>query len=330
MSPRPQILVDTDQLDLTPSRIVEPQRIAASRHGMVASAHFCATDVGKQILSDGGNAIDAAVATALALGVCEPAASSIGGQTMMLIHLSHPRRTFALDGSSRAPNRATREAVADRSRQLRGHSATTVPSTLAALDYARRQYGTMRLSQLLAPAIRLAEHGYPITALQNRLTKRELRHLKANTAAALFLKDGHRAFPIWAIFRQPALAETLRRIARRGVKDFYHGQISRQIHEDMAAHGGVLHRDDLAQIPRPIERRPLSCHFGALRVITFPPPGAGRTRGANDRFSRAPTLVGYWFAGQRADCLFRHAGLIAARPAITSGCSRRPTSALQH
>jgi gamma-glutamyltranspeptidase/glutathione hydrolase len=277
MSPRPQILVDTDQLDLVSPRVIEPQRIAASRHGMVATAHFCATDVGRQILAEGGNAVDAAVASALALCVCEPAACGIGGQTMMLIHLARPRRTFALDGSSRAPNRATRGAVGDRSQQLRGHTATTVPSTLAALDYARRQYGTMKLSQLLAPAIRLAEEGYPVTALQNRLAKRELKYLRAHTASTLFLKEGTRPFSIGSIFKQPTLAETLRRIARRGIKEFYRGQIARQIHEDMVAHGGLLHRDDLAQIPQPIERRPISCHFGPVRVITFPPPGAGRT-----------------------------------------------------
>jgi gamma-glutamyltranspeptidase/glutathione hydrolase len=82
---------------------------------------------------------------------------------------------------------------------------------------------------------------------------------------------------VGAIFKQPVLAETLRRLAARGVKDFYRGQIARQIHEDMRTHGGLLHRDDLAQIPRPIERRPVSCRFQHHRVITFPPPGAGRT-----------------------------------------------------
>ncbi len=277
MPPRPQILVDTDQLDLTSPRVVEPQRIAASRYGMIATAHFSATDAGRQVLADGGNAIDAAVAAALALCVCEPAACGLGGQTMMLIHLAQPRRTFALDGSSRAPNRATREMVAERAVQLRGHKATTVPSTLAALDYARRQYGTLALSRLLEPAIHLAEHGYPVTALQNRLAKREFKHLRNHTAGPLILKGGTRAYSIGAVFRQPTLAETLRRIAGRGVKEFYRGQIALQIHDDMEARDGLLHRDDLAQIPQPIERRPISCHFGPLRVITFPPPGAGRT-----------------------------------------------------
>ena len=109
MNKRIQIVVDTDQVELGGPRVVEPQRVGASKIGMVATAHHCATDAGKEILAAGGNAIDAAVAAALALGVCEPAASGLGGQTMMLIHTAEPRRTFALDGSSRAPNRATPE-----------------------------------------------------------------------------------------------------------------------------------------------------------------------------------------------------------------------------
>ena len=277
MAGRAQILVDTDQIELGGDRMVEPQRVAASRFGMVATAHHCATDAGKAILADGGNAVDAAAAAALALGVCEPAACGLGGQTMMLIHTAKPRRTFALDGSSRAPNRATADKMRDQHHRLRGHMATTVPSTLATLDYALREYGTMNLAQVMQPAVRLADEGYPVSALQNRLTKRELKSLKAGSAAPLFLKDGSRVFPIGTMFRQPVLARTLRRLAQHGVEDFYQGRIARQIHNDMQRHGGLLHRDDLAQVPQPIERRPVSCHFEGLRVITFPPPGAGRT-----------------------------------------------------
>ncbi|MBL7043228.1 MAG: gamma-glutamyltransferase family protein [Pirellulaceae bacterium] len=269
--------IDTDQLELEEARIVEPQRVAASRVGMIATAHWCATEAGREILEQGGNAVDAAVAASLALGVCEPAASGIGGQTMMLVHTAEPRRTFALDGSSRAPNRAAPEAVQDKEGRLRGHAATTVPSTLATLDYALRHYGTMKFARVIQPAIRLADDGYPVSILQNRLTKRELKYLKNGTAAPFFLRNSARAYPAGAKLQQPVLAETLRRIAKRGVKDFYRGQIARQIHDDMQANDGLLHRDDLAQIPRPIERRPVSCHFRGYRVITFPPPGAGRT-----------------------------------------------------
>lgn len=277
MNKRIQIVVDTDQVELGGPRVVEPQRVGASKTGMVATAHHCATDAGKEILAAGGNAIDAAVAAALALGVCEPAASGLGGQTMMLIHTAEPRRTFALDGSSRAPNRAAPELFRESQQRLRGHSATTVPSSLAAYDYGLREYGTMPFARVVEPAVRLAEGGYPISALQNRLCKRELKSLRQGTAAPLFLKDGTRAQTIGSVFRQPVLAKTLQRLAKKGVEDFYQGQIAKQIHKDMQTHGGLLHEDDLAQIPHPIERRPVSCHFDNMRVITFPPPGAGRT-----------------------------------------------------
>ena len=272
-----QILVDTDQVELGGTEVAEPQRVAASKFGMVATAHHCATEAGNEILASGGNAIDAAVAAALALGVCEPAASGLGGQTMMLIHTAEPRRTFALDGSSRAPNRAAPELFKEKQQRFRGHSATTVPSSLAAYDYASKEYGTMPLSRVIEPAIRLAEDGYPISAIQNRLCKRELKYLREGSAAPLFLKNGSRVQPIGSTFQQPVLAKTLQRLARHGIEDFYQGKIARQIHKDMQDNGGLLHRDDLAQIPQPIERKPVACHFDSMRVITFPPPGAGRT-----------------------------------------------------
>ena len=272
-----QILVDTDQVELGGSKVVEPQRIGASKNGMIATQHHCATDAGREILEAGGNAIDAAVAAALALGVCEPAASGIGGQTMMLIHIAEPRRTFALDGSSRAPNRANAELFQETRTRVKGHRATTVPSTLATLDYARREYGTMELGRLLEQSIKIAKDGFPISPLKNRLTKRELKSLKSGTAASLFLKNGSRPFPIATVFTQPTLAKTYARLAKQGIQDFYQGQIARHIHKDMQENGGLLHEDDLAQIPQPIERKPVSCNFEGSRVITFPPPGAGRT-----------------------------------------------------
>jgi gamma-glutamyltranspeptidase/glutathione hydrolase len=243
---------------------------------MVATAHHRATEAGVEILTAGGNAVDAAVAAAFALGVCEPAASGLGGQTMMMIHHASSGRTIALDGSSRAPNRATREVLARGDVKL-GYSAATVPSTPATLRYALETYGTLKLAQVLEPAIRLAEEGYRVSELQNRLTRRELAKLRANTAAPLFLKNGEKPYAVGSIFKQPVLARTLRRLAELGVRDFYSGLIAHQIDEDMTMNGGLIRLDDLAQVPRPIERRPLTCRFGPYRVFTFPPPGAGRT-----------------------------------------------------
>lgn len=277
MKKHPRSLDDTDDLELGSSHEVSPQRVSGSSNGMVSTAHYEATRAGVRILSEGGNAVDAAVASAFALGVCEPAASGLGGQTMMMIHVAEPRQTIALDGSSRAPNRATPELFQEKAGRLRGHTATTVPSTPATLAYALEKFGTMPLAQVLAPSIELAESGYRISRLQNSLTQRELKHLQAGTAAPLFLKNGKRPLAVRAEFRQPALANTFRRLAESGIEDFYQGKTADLIHEDMAANGGLLQRDDLAQIPWPVERRPLSCRFNNLRVLTFPPAGAGRT-----------------------------------------------------
>ncbi len=253
-----------------------PQRVAVSRDGMVSTAHELATRAGVEILAEGGNAIDAAVAAAAALGVCEPVASGLGGQTMMLVHLAESGRTFALDGSSRAPNRVTPEKLTPAER-VRGYRATTVPSTPATWGYALRAYGNLKASRVLRPAIRLAEDGYAVSELQRKLTLREKKHLRKGTAAALFLRDGDKSYPVGSIFKQPVLAETLRRLARRGFKDFYRGGIAREIHEDMQRNGGFIQRDDLAQMPLPIERRPVTTRFRGHRVMTMPPAGAGRT-----------------------------------------------------
>lgn len=269
--------IDTDSLELGDPRVFQPQRVAASPHGMIATQHYLATEAGAEMLAEGGNAIDAAVAAAIALGVVEPAASGLGGQTMMLVHTAEPRRTFALDGSSRAPNRANPDVFRGTTSRYRGYGATTVPSTPSVLSYALRRYGKLRWSRVLKPAIRSADEGFPVSELKNRLTKRELKHLKQRSSGRLFLKNGTRPYPVGATFKQPALAETLRQLARRGSKDFYRGEIAQLIHEDMQANGGLLHLDDLAHMPMPIERRPVSCHFEGMRVITMPPPGAGRT-----------------------------------------------------
>ena len=256
---------------------VEPQRVGVSRKGMVSTQHAGATRAGVLMLEEGGNAIDAAVAAALALGVCEPAASGIGGQTMMVVHTAEPRRTFALDGSSRAPNRAVSDVFSDRRSEVRrGYRASTVPSSLATYHYASSTYGKLGWAKLFEPAIELAREGYPVSELQYALTRRERRHLREGTAAPFFL-DGDRPYRSGRIFRQPTLGRTLERIATQGVEEFYLGETAESIHRDMEANDGLIRKDDLAQIPNPIERRPLTGRFDGNRVFTMPPPGAGRT-----------------------------------------------------
>ena len=269
--------INTELIEPTKVRIPPPQRVAVSKKGMVATAHFKATQAGVQILEQGGNAFDAAVASAFALGVCEPQASGLGGQTMMVVHHAESNRTLALDGSSRAPNRAMMSEFIDEKARFFGYKATTVPSTPATLGYALERYGTLPLKEILAPAIALAREGYPITELQRRLQKRELKNLAMGNAGRFFLRNGEKPYSVRHLFVQPVLARTLERLAEAGIEDFYMGDIAEIIHKDMEKNGGLLHKDDLAHIPYPIEREPIVGRLGNMMIHTMPPPGAGRT-----------------------------------------------------
>ncbi|MFG0320211.1 MAG: gamma-glutamyltransferase family protein [Planctomycetota bacterium JB042] len=254
---------------------VRPQRLAFSPRGMVSTAHHRATDAGVEMLKRGGNAVDAAVAAAFALGVCEPQASGLGGQTLMLIHLAESGKTFALDGSSLAPSRATADSLPPEVR-LRGYRASTVPSTPSTLDWARREYGSLPLTDVLAPAIALAEEGFQVSELLHSLIVREKTHLRRYNAGEVFLRKGKTPLPVGATLRQPALSRTLERLARHGVEDFYRGEIAARIRDDMGENHGLIHEDDLARFPQPIVRKALGATFQGRRVRTFPPPGAGR------------------------------------------------------
>ena len=186
---------DAELRDVEPAGLPRPQRVAVSAGGVAGTQHYLATEAAVRMLEVSGNAVDAAVAAAFALGVCEPAASGLGGQTMMLIHCARSRRTFALDGSSRAPNRTSLKDLTTEQRR-RGHAATTVPSTPAVLNYALERYGTLPLHEVMIPAIQLAEHGFQVTELQRKLLRRVRKTLRQNSAAELFLKDGRKTFRV--------------------------------------------------------------------------------------------------------------------------------------
>ncbi len=244
---------------------------------MVASAFPHATQAGARMLAEGGNAADAACAVGFALGVCEPQASGLGGQTVALAHLGG--ETFALDGSSRVPSLAHTERI-ERDRELRlGHRATTVPSTPATLAWLHARYGRLPWRAVLAPALELARDGYPITPLQHQLQERELpqfNRIAGRSGAAYFLKHGETPYAPGDRFRQPDLANLLELLSRLGVEAFYQGEVAAQIDADMRRHDGFLRADDLALIPWPIVRRPLRRRYRGVTLATMPPPGAGR------------------------------------------------------
>jgi gamma-glutamyltranspeptidase / glutathione hydrolase len=255
----------------------EDGKCAFAAGGMVATAFPEATRAGVEMLEKGGNAIDAACAAALALGVCEPQASGIGGQSMAILHTNG--RTIAVDGSSRVPSLAHLSRFNEGERFV-GYRATTVPSTVAVLGYLSRRYGRLKWKALLEPAIRIAREGYRITELQSQLQTRSLEKFESvpsGSGARYFLNTDGQPYTPGSLFCQPELASLLETLAAQGYKSFYRGEIALQIDEDMRAHDGFLRADDLALIPNPIERRPIRRRYRGLEVRTLPPPAAGRT-----------------------------------------------------
>jgi gamma-glutamyltranspeptidase/glutathione hydrolase len=241
--------------------------------GMVATAFPAATEAGWKTLQAGGNAVDAAVAAAWALCVCEPSGSGLGGQTVLLIQDSQGR-TVVIDGHSYAPAAVSLEHVRAR-QQKRGYRACTIPSTPATLGFAQRRYGILPWARVLEPAIQLAEEGYPITKLQHRQTRWCLTALRASPVAShLFLRRDLPP-PVGSLFRQKQLAATLRRIAQYGTDDFYRGAIARSIAEDMQEHGGLLTACDLARCKLPVETKAVASSYQGFEVASVPPPGGG-------------------------------------------------------
>lgn len=241
---------------------------------MVSTAAPAATEAGAQMLARGGNAVDAAVAAAFCLGVAEPQASGIGGQSMVLLAL-RDGTTVALDGSSRAPFAVPPGGVPGHSLKL-GIHATTVPSTPAVLGYLLEHYGTMPLAEVLEPAIGTARKGFRVSALLHRLLSREATALQSDRLVnEAFFKNGR---PLYAgeTVLQPVLAACLERMAKVGWRDFYLGDIAAEIIVDMKAREGLVTEADLSQIPLPVEREPLRTTYRDREVVTFPPPGAGR------------------------------------------------------
>ncbi len=240
---------------------------------MVVTAFPSASEAAAQILRAGGNAIDAAVAAAWALSVCEPSSSGLGGQTILLIRFADGRMVV-VDGHSHAPA-AVSTSLVSRNAQQKGYRACTIPSTPATLEYAHRRYGLLPRATVMEPAIRLAEEGYAITGLQRRQTKWCRKALLASAAAGrLFLKDGHSP-RIGEILQQRELATTLRRLADVGSADFYQGLTADAIVDDMAGNGGLITKRDLAEYEGPTECEPVTVEYRGHQVVSVPPPSGG-------------------------------------------------------
>jgi gamma-glutamyltranspeptidase / glutathione hydrolase len=260
-----------------------PRQPVRAAHGMVATDEALASQAGVEILKRGGNAVDAAVATAFALAVVEPAAGNIGGGGFMLVRLANGKTTF-FDYREMAPGKATRDMYIkpdgklDNEASTIGYRSVAVPGTVAGLALALKTSGTMKLADVMKPAIRLAEQGFPISEKLVREFVEERKDLQRfSLSSHIFLNDG-KMFKAGDTLRQPELAATLKRITKKGAADFYSGQTAQMLARDMAALGGLITLDDLARYqPKIREVVQASYTLDAHRweVISSPPPSSG-------------------------------------------------------
>jgi gamma-glutamyltranspeptidase/glutathione hydrolase len=248
----------------------------ASSAGMVVSGSAEASRVGMEVLAEGGNAVDAAVAAAFALGVAEPTLCGLGGQTYMLIRLSGGR-DIAIDGSVTVPLQASPGQMArlNEEKDRSGHELVATPGTLAALTVALHRYGTRSLADELAPAIDLARFGVAMGAEQRAIFARFWRRLwEWDYLPGLFYRDFIDVWEPEHLYCQPELANTMTRIAEHGAADFYRGRIADEIDADMRKNGGSLRKADLVSL-WPIEKRPCRGSYRGYEVVSFPSPGGG-------------------------------------------------------
>src|SRR5688572_3298190 len=256
---------------------VEPVR---GTHGMVVSANALASDVGAAVLSAGGNAVDAAVATGLALAVVHPAAGNIGGGGFMVIRFADGRVT-AIDFREKAPIRAHPEMFVDPAtgeyssdRHHNSHLAVGVPGTVAGFDHAHRRYGSMAWDKLVEPAVALARDGIRLTPGLARSLRGALTPMQRYPASvAAFSKDGT-PYEEGELWRQPDLAQTLDRIRTKRRDGFYTGETAELIVAEMQRGGGMIGLEDLA-LYQARERAPVRGTYRGYEIISMPPPSSG-------------------------------------------------------
>jgi len=254
------------------------RRPVESRDGMVATSSPDATRVGVEVLRRGGNAVDAAVAVAFALGVAEPWNSGVGGGSLILVCM-RDGRTAAIDGRETAPAAARRDMYLDGAgrpteESRTGPRAIAVPGTVAALALAREKFGSRPWKDLIAPSIALAREGIAASRRMAEVTAFSAVRLRKSTAwSSIFLPRGIPPLPGQRV-RQPALAASYRAMAEEGPAALYGGPLGRAIAGEVKARGGILTLSDLRDY-RPVLREPLRGTYRGYEVLAFPPPGGG-------------------------------------------------------
>lgn len=246
------------------------------KEAMVTSAHIDATNAGVEILKMGGNAIDAAVATALAISVVEPFSAGLGGGGFLLVHLAKDKKILALDFREVAPMLATETMYSEgnsKKSSVDGHFAVAVPGTVAGLYEVHSKYGKLPWRKLFEPAIELAKHGFSIDSKFTDLFEMAAKRLESNrTAWGIFTREG-KPFMVGDTLKQLQLGKTLE-ILSRNPRSFYEGEIAQAIVGEMKSNDGLISLDDLRSY-RPRWRDPVCGQFKGSEICSMPPPSSG-------------------------------------------------------
>jgi len=252
-----------------------------AKHGMVASQETLASRTGVEILKQGGNAVDAAVAVAFSLAVTLPRAGNIGGGGFMLVHIAKENKTIAIDYREMAPSKAKKNIFLDENgdaveKLSREHGlAVGVPGTVMGMSLALEKYGTMTLAQVTAPAIKMAQEGISITPdLAQSLAGLKRRMAQWPTTAAIFYKADGSDYQVDDILKQPELAHSLSLIAEKGTKGFYEGETATKLINAVKEAGGIMTLDDLKNY-KVVEREPVRGEYRGYEVVSMPPPSSG-------------------------------------------------------
>ncbi len=252
-----------------------------AENGMAVSQHYLATRAALEVLKEGGNAVDAAVTLGFVEAVVLPCAGNLGGGGFMLLHRAKTGETTALDFREKAPASAHRDMFLDSGgdpdpeQSQYSYRSSGVPGTVAGLALALKKYGTIPLARALRPAIELAENGFPVDEyLRSSLLSARPHMEKSPSSMAIFFKPGGVPFEEGELLVQKDLARSLRLIAEKGPKAFYSGEIAKKIAADMASHGGLITRKDLAAY-RPVIRKPVHGTYRGYDIFSMPPPSSG-------------------------------------------------------
>jgi gamma-glutamyltranspeptidase/glutathione hydrolase len=251
----------------------------AAENGMVVTAQHLATKIGVDVLKNGGNAVDAAVAVGYALAVVYPAAGNLGGGGFMTVQLADGRKTF-LDFREKAPLAATANMYLDKDGNVikgastTGHLAVAVPGSVSGFEMARAKYGTMPRAALIAPAIKHAEEGFVLQQGDVDILRVATNDFRKDAAsAAIFLNKGE-AYNVGEKLVQPELANTLRLISEKGEDGFYKGPVAAAIVASSQAGKGIISQADLDQY-KTRELKPIECNYRGYGVVSAPPPSSG-------------------------------------------------------